>query len=171
MKDYDTIKERYEEAKTVRSQYDNTLYMLGKYNWPQMQDVVVEQKIDDGNVVKTVDVYNSTAALASDVMANGILANMMPIGLKWFEFAPEDDDLNNDYEVRTELSRRSINTHRALFSSNFLSKIALVFRSIVVFSFGCIGKKRKDNKYHFSFLFNKRIPIRKELRWYCRYCI
>lgn len=151
MNDFDVIKARYDDAKQVRSQYEGTLAMLGKYNWPQMQDVVVDQKMDDGNVVKTVDVYNSTAALASEVMANGILANMMPIGLQWFEFAPEDNEMAEDYDIRDELSKRSMNTHRALFSSNFLSKMALLFRSMVVYTFGCIGKKKKDNKYHFSF--------------------
>lgn len=157
----DDIIDRYDEAKGVRAQYEDTLFELGRYVWPQMQDIVHTEKDDNDNRVRTVDIYDVTAILASERMTTGIIGNMMPVGTRMFEFASEDEDENADTETKARLSIATAMVHKILWQSNFIGQVANLVRSMVVFTLGAISmqtvkKRRVFKSYHIRDIFFER---------------
>lgn len=157
----DDIIDRYDEAKGVRAQYEDTLFELGRYVWPKMQDIVHTEKDDNDNRVRTVDIYDGTAILASKRMTTGIVGNLMPIGTRMFDFAAEDDDLNEDTTVKAQLSRATSMVHKVLWRSNFIGQVTNLIRSMVVFTLGAISMqvvkdKRVFKSYHIRDIFFER---------------
>lgn len=154
----DKLLRRYEEAKTIRSKYENTLTEIGKYVWPNMQDVVNLAKNDNGEMIRTVDVYDTTAQIASSRMASGIMGNMMPIGLKWFEFSARDTRLNDDFTIKQWCSQATEAVHKVLWESNFIGQMSSTIRSLITFTLGAIsvqriGKRFSFNAYHIRDIF------------------
>lgn len=157
----DEVLERYDQVKTTRSAYENTLEELGKYVWPQMQDIVHEVKDDDGHVIRTVDIYDSTAIIASFRMAAGILGNLMPVGRKIFEFAAQDDHQSNNRDMKKMLAKATSAVHKVIWESNFIGQVFNMIRSLVVFTLGVIsieksGSERIFKSYHIRDMFFER---------------
>lgn len=157
----DEILDRYDNAKERRSVYEDTLTELGKYIWPQMQDIVHTVTNDSGEKIRTVDLYDSTAVTAASRMAVGILANLMPMGRKIFEFAAEDDRLNNDVTIKKQLAHETAAVHKVIWNSNFIGQVANLIRSLVVFTLGAVSIEKKDDKrvfksYHIRDIFFER---------------
>lgn len=146
----DKLLERYQDAKTCRSKYEGTLTEIGRYVWPNMQDVTHEAYTDNNELVRTVDIHDSTAIVAAARMTSGIMGNMMPIGLKWFEFAAKDEAMNNDFTVKRWLSNATTAVHKVLWQSNFISQMTNTIRSMITFTIGCIAMERIGDKFAFN---------------------
>ena len=158
----DKLLGRYDSAKTSRSKYENTLHQLGKYCWPKMQDIVHTEKDDDGQTIRTVDIYDTTAITASKRETTGIIANLMPVGVKMFEFAAEDQQMNEDSRTKEDLSRATSAVHKVLWRSNFIGQVTNLVRSMVVFTLGAISMDRVKGRWVFKFYHIKDIFFEKD---------
>ncbi len=144
-----TLDKRYEAAKLQRDQLRPLLEELGKYVWPAMQDMVVEVDIPDEGIVRTVDVYNSTAMKAATKMTSGIFSYLMPVGSKWFVFEAEDLDDNLDSDNKLWLSAATVETHKVIWRSNYLREMWTTIKSLVAFGNSAISyDKKKEFKMH-----------------------
>lgn len=147
--EYDLIKARYDTAITNRSKYEGTLSECGKYTWPLLQNIIHEVRTDSGELVHTVDIYDSTQIHASDLMAKGILGNMMPVGIRWFELVPEDDVDSEDFEIRKLASEKTDQIHKMLWQHNFIQAAYMTLRSMIVFTFGTLLHDYENKNFRF----------------------
>jgi hypothetical protein len=153
----DKLLERYENAKTRKSQYDTTLSEVGKYCWPAMQDMVRTVMLEEGTV-RTTDIYDSTANLAAYRMTAGIFSYLMPVGENWYQFIARESALNEDPVTQELLSSATAVTHREIWRSNFQREMFTTIRSVCVFGTGVISVEsvNKDivfRSYHLGNMF------------------
>jgi len=130
---------RYDEAKNIRSQVNPLLTELGKYVWPSMQDMVIEKAIPDEGLVRTVEIYDTTAITASKRMTSGLFSYLMPIGSKWYNYIADDYEANQVSENKEWLSKATIEAHKMIWASNYMREMYATIRSMISFGTGAIS--------------------------------
>lgn len=156
-KSIEIILDRVVNLESDRARYDNLFTECGKYSWPAVQDMVkCEYDEASGANVRTVDIYDSTAIMASRKMAAGIFSNLYPVGVRWFEFKPSNFELARNREICKQFADATDIVLAEIWRSNFQNKMISKIRSKIVFGTGSISVKRsKNNKivfetYHIS---------------------
>ncbi|KKN07082.1 hypothetical protein LCGC14_1070870, partial [marine sediment metagenome] len=80
----DNILDRYGEAVSRRTKYNTLMQEAGQYTWPNAQDMVRNANQTEA-LLRTVQLYDSTALMAAYKMTSGIFSYLMPVGARWFE--------------------------------------------------------------------------------------
>lgn len=137
------ILDRYDKAKTIRAESVNTLEEIGRYVWPNSQDMMREINTPEG-MVRTVDIYDSTAIMAAQRMASGLFSFLMPVGVQWFQFVAQDAIDKEDAAIETWLSIASQAVQSEIWRSNFQRQMFTTMRSMTVFGTGVISVEMDD---------------------------
>jgi hypothetical protein len=121
----------------------------GRYAWPSAQDMVRSANQTEG-LLRTVELYDSTAVMAAYRMTSGIFTYLMPVGAKWFEFIAQQHDLNNQPLMQEWLSTATALTHKEIWRSNFQREMFITIRSMIVFGTGVISVEKIGNEIVFK---------------------
>jgi len=129
----------------------------GYYAWPNAQDMVRSAWQTEG-LLRTVQLYDSTAMTAAYKMTSGIFSYLMPVGVKWFGFFAQPVELNNDPNVKDWISRATAVEHQEIWRSNFQREMFITIRSMAVFGTGVISVEMVDRElvfksHHIGFMF------------------
>lgn len=143
------ILDRYDEARSRRSKYNSVMQEAGQYVWPNAQDMVRNMNQTEGQL-RTVDLYDSTAVMASYRMTSGIFTYLMPVGARWFEFRAQRHELNIEKDIQEWMSMATAATHKEIWRSNFQREMFVTIRSMIVFGTGVISVKRVGSEIVFS---------------------
>ena len=149
--------DRYNEAVSRRTKYNSDMQEAGFYAWSRAQDMVRNANHTEA-LTRTNLVYNDTATKAAYRMTSGIFSYLMPVGVKWFEFVAQLQDLNLDPAMQEWMSVATALTHKEIWRSNFQREMFITIRSMIVFGTGVISVKRvgKDivfKSHHIGFMF------------------
>jgi len=152
------ILDRYHDCVQERQAYTNTFEEVARYVWPRARNIVKEEKNPDGGQVITVDISDSSAIKFCKRMTSGIIASLMPVGTKWYDFRPSGERYRSDRHILRRASIATDVTHSAIFRSNFLRHIYATIRSMIVFGPGCIsvekvGKDLVFKNHHIADIF------------------
>lgn len=153
----DDILTRYDEAKSRRTKYNSLMEEAGRYSWPNAQDMVRNAYQTEG-LLRTVDLYDSTALMAAYKMTSGIFSYLMPVGAKWFEFVAVLHELNQDKNMQEWMSIATALTHKEIWRSNFQREMFITIRSMIVFGTGVISVERVIDEivfksHHIGYMF------------------
>ena len=141
--------ERYGKAKSRKSKTDSLRQEAGRYVWPSAQDMV--RTIDGGaGLLRTIDLYDSTALMAAYNMTSGIFTYLMPVRTQWFSFTPTLPELKENMEVQEWISRAVALTHDEIWRSNFMREMFITIRSMIVFGTGVISVEKIDGEIIFK---------------------
>lgn len=148
-KEIQVLLKRYEGAKSGRDQIRPLFEELGKYIWPAMQDMIIDVDIPDEGLIRTVDIYDSTAMKSATKMTSGVFSYLMPLGSKWFIFEGENEEENREPENKLWLSKATVETHKRIWRSNYLREMWSNVKFLLSFGNACISyEKKKDFKTH-----------------------
>jgi hypothetical protein len=108
--------------------------------------------------IRTTDLYDSTAILASYKMVSGIFTYLMPVRTHWFGFTAVPPELNDEHDIVEWMSIATALTHEEIWRSNFMREMFITIRSMVVFGTGVISVEKIDNEivfksHHIGFMF------------------
>jgi len=143
MNEIDEALKSYEAVKSGRSKYIPMLEEAGKYGWPNAQDMVKDVQTEEG-VIRTVEIYDSTAITSGYKLASGIFSYLMPVGTRWFTFKTRDVKLAENSEVALWLSETTDITLDEIWRSNFQREMFTTIRSMCVFGTGCISVEMSE---------------------------
>ncbi len=132
------ILRRYDEAVSRRTKYNSIMQEAGFYAWPEAQDMVRNAQQTEA-LLRTSEVYDSTALMGAYRMTSGIFSYLMPVGVMWFEFVAQLHDLNEDPTMQQWLSTARALTHKEIWRSNFQREMFITIRSMIVFKSHHIG--------------------------------
>lgn len=130
--------DRYDKAKAIRAESMAVLEEIGHFVWPASQDMDTVVNRPEGEV-RTQPVYTSTARTAAQRLASGIFSFLMPVGVQWFQFVPQDAEDKDDTDVITWLAVASQAVQSEIWRSNFVREMFTTIRSMAVFGMGCIS--------------------------------
>ena len=148
---------RYNDAVSRRTKYNTLMQEAGQYAWPSAQDMVRNANQTEA-LLRTVELYDSTALMAAYRMTSGIFTYLMPVGAKWFEFTAQLHELNNDPTMQEWLSIATALTHKEIWRSNFQREMFITIRSMIVFGTGVISVEKIGDEivfksHHIGFVF------------------
>ncbi len=151
------ILDRYDQAKSRRTKYNTLMSEAGRYSWPNAQDMVYSAEQTEG-LLRTVELYDSTALMAAYRMTSGIFSYLMPVGAKWFEFIAQLHELNQNPEMQEWMSTATALTHKEIWRSNFQREMFITIRSMIVFGTGVISVEKIGNEivfksHHIGYMF------------------
>lgn len=149
--------DRYGQAVSRRTRYNSLMEEAGQYAWPNAQDMVRSANQTEG-LLRTTELYDSTALMAAYRMTSGIFTYLMPVGAKWFEFVAQLHDLNQNPQMQKWLSTATALTHQQIWRSNFQREMFITIRSMIVFGTGVISVEKIDGElvfksHHIGFMF------------------
>ncbi len=155
--DVDKILRRYDDAKSRRTKYNSLMEEAGFYAWPNAQDMVRNANQTEG-LLRTTELYDSTALMAAYRMTSGIFTYLMPVGAKWFEFVAQLHNLNQNPEMQEWLSTATALVHKEIWRSNFQREMFITIRSMIVFGTGVISVEKVGDEivfksHHIGFMF------------------
>ena len=148
---------RYDEAKSRRTKYNSLMEEAGFYAWPDAQDMVRNAWQTEA-IIRTVDVYDSTAMMSAYRMTSGIFSYLMPVGVMWHEFVPQLKEIQDNPNVQQWLSTARALSHKEIWRSNFQREMFITIRSMIVFGTGVISVEKIDDEivfksHHIGFMF------------------
>lgn len=151
------ILDRYDRAKSRRTKYNSLMSEAGRYSWPNAQDMVRSIEQTEA-LLRTTELYDSTALMAAYRMTSGIFSYLMPVGAKWFEFVAQLHELNQDKNMQEWLSTATALTHKEIWRSNFQREMFITIRSMIVFGTGVISVERVGDEivfksHHIGYMF------------------
>ena len=151
------ILNRYDEAKSRRTKYNSVMSEAGFYAWPNAQDMVRNANQTEA-LVRTSEVYDSTALMAAWRMTSGIFSYLMPVGAFWFNFKAVLPELNKNPDIQDWISEATALTHQEIWRSNFIREMFITIRSMIVFGTGVISVKKVGQEivyksHHIGFMF------------------
>ncbi len=151
------VLQRYDEAKSRRTKYNSLMQEAGFYAWPNAQDMVRNANQTEA-LLRTTEVYDSTAIMAAYRLTSGIFSYLMPVGAKWFEFTAQLHDLNQNPNIMQWMSTATALTHKEIWRSNFQREMFITIRSMVVFGTGVISVEKIGDdivfkSHHIGFMF------------------
>lgn len=151
------ILDRYGEVQSRRTKYNTLMQEAGFYSWPEAQDMVRNANQTEA-LLRTTEVYDSTALTAAYRMTSGIFTHLMPVGAMWFEFVAQLHDLNKDPTMQQWLSLARALTHKEIWRSNFQREMFITIRSMIVFGTGVISVEKVGDEivfkaHHIGFMF------------------
>ncbi len=152
-----TILDRYNEAVSRRTKYNSLMQEAGFYAWPNAQDMVRNSQQTEA-LLRTTEVYDSTALMAAYRMTSGIFTYLMPVGAKWFEFVAQLHELNQNPDMQEWMSTATALTHKEIWRSNFQREMFITIRSMIVFGTGVISVEKVGDEivfksHHIGFMF------------------
>ncbi len=155
--DVKAILQRYDEAKNRRTKYNSIMSEAGYYAWPNAQDMVRHENQSEA-LLRTTELYDSTALMAAYKMTTGIFSYLMPVGAYWFSFKAVLPELNKRPEIQDWISTASALTHQEIWRSNFMREMFITIRSMIVFGTGVISVKKVGDElvyksHHIGFMF------------------
>ena len=155
--DVKVVLQRYDEAKSRRTKYNSIMQEAGYYAWPNAQDMVRHENQTEA-LLRTVEIYDSTALMAAYKMTTGIFSYLMPVGAFWFSFKAVLQKLNDDPQIREWISVATALTHQEIWRSNFMREMFITIRSMIVFGTGVISVKKVGDElvyksHHIGFMF------------------
>ena len=155
--DVKEILERYDEAWSRRTKYNSIMEEAGFYTWPSAQDMV-RNAMQTEALIRTTEVYDSTALMAAYKMTTGIFSYLMPVGAYWFSFKAVLQKLNENPAIQDWISVASALTHQEIWRSNFMREMFITIRSMIVFGTGVISVKKIGDElvyksHHIGFMF------------------
>ena len=130
--------DRYEKAKAIRAESVDVLEEIGRFVWPSSQDMTGVVNRPEGQV-RTQPVYSSTARTSAQRLASGIFSFLMPVGVQWFQFVPQDAEDKDNTDIITWLAIASQAVQSELWRSNFVREMFTTIRSLAVFGTACIS--------------------------------
>lgn len=143
------VLDRYAAAVSRKSVSNSLRAEAGQYAWPSAQDQVRNANQPEG-LLRTVELYDSTALMGAYKMTSGIFSYLMPVGVKWFEFVAQQHELNQDSEKQGWLSTATAKTHQEIWRSNFMREMFITIRAMIVFGTGVISVEKIDNEIVFK---------------------
>lgn len=151
------ILNRYDEAVSRRTKYNSLMQEAGQYVWPSAQDMVRNSQQTEG-LLRTVELYDSTALMAAYTMTSGIFSYLMPVGARWFGFVPTLPELKEEPNIQEWISKAIALTHEEIWRSNFQREMFITIRSMIVFGTGVISVKKVGDEivfesHHIGFMF------------------
>ena len=151
------ILNRYEDVKSRRTKYNSIMQEAGFYAWPNAQDMVRNAWQTEA-LIRTAEVYDSTALMSAYRMTSGIFSYLMPVGVMWFEFVPQLHELSKDPTMQQWLSTARALTHKEIWRSNFQREMFITIRSMIVFGTGVISVEKIGGEiifksHHIGFMF------------------
>ena len=155
--DIDETLRRYDKAVSRRTKYNTLMQEAGFYSWPNAQDMV-RNSMQTEALLRTTEVYDSTAMMAAYKMTSGIFSYLMPVGTKWFEFTAQLPELNENPQMQQWMSMATALTHKEIWRSNFQREMFITIRSMIVFGTGVISvesilKEIVFKTHHIGFMF------------------
>ncbi len=151
------ILEGYNQAVSRRTKHNTLMQEAGFYAWPSAQDMVRNANQTEA-LLRTVELYDSTALMSAYRMTSNIFTYLMPVGAKWFEFVAQNHDLNINPTMQEWLSTATALTHKEIWRSNFQREMFITIRSMIVFGTGVIsvekvGEEIVFKSHHIGFMF------------------
>ena len=148
---------RYDEAKSRKTKYNHLMEEAGYYAWPNAQDMVRHENQTEA-LLRTTEVYDSTALMAAYKMTTGIFSYLMPVGAYWFSFKAVLQKLNDNPNIQDWISTSAALTHQEIWRSNFMREMFITIRSMIVFGTGVISVKKVSGElvyksHHIGFMF------------------
>ena len=140
---------RYNDAVSRRTKYNPLMQEAGFYAWPNAQDMV-RNAMQTEALLRTTELYDSTALMGAYRMTSGIFSYLMPVGVMWFEFVAQLHDLNKDPTMQQWLSLARALSHKEIWRSNFQREMFITIRSMIVFGTGVISVEKIDNEIVFK---------------------
>ncbi len=157
MADIDKILDRYSQAVSRRTKYNSVMQEAAAFSWPAAQDMVRNMEQTEA-LLRTQELYDSTALMAAYRMTSGIFSYLMPVGAKWFEFVATLDEINQNPTMKEWMSKATGLTHKEIWRSNFQREMFITIRSMIVFGTGVISVEKVGNEivfksHHIGFMF------------------
>ncbi len=151
------ILDRYNMAVSRRTKYNYLMSEAGYYAWPNAQDMVRNANQTEA-LLRTTELYDSTALMAAYRMTSGIFSYLMPVGAKWFEFVAQLHELNQNPDMQKWMSIATALTHKEIWRSNFQREMFITIRSMIVFGTGVISVEKVGDEivfksHHIGFIF------------------
>ena len=151
------ILDRYNQAVSRKTKYNSLLEEAGYYAWPNAQDMVRNANQTEA-LLRTTELYDSTALMAAYRMTSGIFSYLMPVGARWFEFVAQLHELNQNPEMQEWMSTATALTHKEIWRSNFQREMFITIRSMIVFGTGVISVEKVGDEivfksHHIGYIF------------------
>ncbi len=151
------ILDRYGRAVSRRTKYNSLMEEAGFYAWPNAQDMVRNSQQTEA-LLRTTEVYDSTALMAAYRMTSGIFSYLMPVGVMWHEFVPQLHELSQNPLMQQWLSTARVLSHKEIWRSNFQREMFITIRSMIVFGTGVISVEKIGGEiifksHHIGFMF------------------
>lgn len=151
------ILDRYNQAVSRKTKYNSLMEEAGYYAWPNAQDMVRNIQHTEA-LLRTTQLYDSTAVMAAYRMTSGIFTYLMPVGAKWFEFVAQLHELNQNPQMQEWMSIATALTHKEIWRSNFQREMFITIRSMIVFGTGVISVEKVGDElvfksHHIGFMF------------------
>ncbi len=151
------ILDRYNMAVSRRTKYNSLMEEAGYYTWPNAQDMVRNADQTEA-LLRTTELYDSTALMAAYRMTSGIFSYLMPVGARWFEFVAQLHELNQNPDMQEWMSKATALTHKEIWRSNFQREMFITIRSMIVFGTGVISVEKVGDEivfksHHIGYIF------------------
>lgn len=151
------ILDRYNQAVSRKTKYNSLMSEAGYYAWPNAQDMVRNAWQTEA-ILRTTELYDSTALMAAYRMTSGIFSYLMPVGARWFEFVAQLHELNQNPDMQEWMSTATALTHKEIWRSNFQREMFITIRSMIVFGTGVISVEKVGDEivfksHHIGFIF------------------
>ena len=147
---------RLDAARTpiLRDFQDISRYVLPSHAY------FTEQKVVDGNSEKQLDVFDSTAMRANEVLANFLHSAVTPDYL-WALLRMRDKDLDKAKSTREYFETQQVRIFEALRESNFVTSIAQLYLDLGAFNTAAIHVDRESSDATFGKLKFTNIHLKK----------
>ncbi|KKN75865.1 hypothetical protein LCGC14_0375730 [marine sediment metagenome] len=153
----DEVLLRYNDAVSRRTKYNTIMQEAGQYAWPNAQDMVRNANQTEA-LLRTAELYDSTALMGAYRMTSGIFSYLMPVGVMWHEFVPQIHELAQDPTMQQWLSIARALSHKEIWRSNFQREMFITIRSMIVFGTGVISVEKIGDEiifksHHIGYIF------------------
>lgn len=127
------IRKRYDELKSLRSSLDNIFQDIERYVVPYRGEFFDDQTSEGSINWRRRYIYDSTAAIAADLLASSIHSNLTSPMIPWFHLTFRDDALNKEGEAKEWLEAVEAQIWQTLKESDFNMEIAETYLDLVSF--------------------------------------
>lgn len=127
------IRRGYQAAKAERSNIESMWDVIERYIMPYRGEFFTKNESEESMDWERRNVYDSTALVDLDILANSIHGSLSPHSYRWFGMKFRQETLNNITEARDWLEQCSAACYNALIDSNFDSQTGEVYIDLAGF--------------------------------------
>ncbi len=134
----DQIIKEYKKLDSMRASILTDYDKVARYVLPS-HAYFLDTKAVDGNQEKHIEVYDTTAMRANEVLAAFLHSAVTPPNASWFNLRVRDDDLNKKQAVSEYLENQRDKIIEAIQESNFTTSVAQFYLDLGAFNTAAIS--------------------------------
>lgn len=132
------LRKRFDALKGERTTIENQYAQVERYVRPGTGAFYQSNTNEGSNNFSSVDVYDSTAIIASQQLAASIQTSLTPPLLKWLNLAFQDSDLNDSQPANEWLQDSGDKCWMALTDSDFSNEMSKAYLDLVTYGIAFI---------------------------------